>query len=143
VGGGVVGEAGCASVLIRFEAAAPPERVWSALTCPRLTSRFLYGIALHSDWTAGAELSGLTVDGRRVTGEVLFAAPPRQLSYTFDDACGAATYVCWRLRPNRTGSLVKLRVDEPWHGSSKDDLDHVWRPVTSLLGEILAGTTSG
>ena len=64
--------------------ASTVERVWQALTDPKLTERYWFGYRLASDWKVG---SHYVVDKDGVPpfdkGIVLECDPPRRLSYTW------------------------------------------------------------
>ena len=121
-----------------FELATPaaPAAVWTALTSPATTPRWLYGIALTSSWAPGDALAGCVGDTPGVAGTVLFAEPPERLTYTFEDPSGGVTYVEWRVRQAVGGSVVRLRVTEP--GATEAELRETWLPVLRALGEVLA-----
>ena len=63
-----------------------PERVWEALTDPRLTGQY-WGHSNVSDWQAGSRWEHRRVDGSGIAdviGTVLESVPPRRLTMTFD-----------------------------------------------------------
>ena len=64
--------------------AAPIERIWQALTDPKLTEQYWFGYRIASDWKIG---SHYVVDKDGVPpfdkGIVLECDPPRRLSYTW------------------------------------------------------------
>lgn len=64
--------------------AAPIEKVWQALTDPKMTEQYWFGYRLASDWKVG---SHYVVDKDDVPpfdkGIVLECDPPRRLSYTW------------------------------------------------------------
>ena len=37
--------------------AAPPERVWAALTTPELIKQYMFGADIHTDWKVGSPLT--------------------------------------------------------------------------------------
>ena len=83
------------------------------LTSPALTSRYLHGLSLESDWQPGATVTARGRDGRLV-GEVLAVAEPRRLSFTLAaDDDQPETFVTWEIHDAETGSIVRLYVDEP------------------------------
>src|SRR3569623_615537 len=60
-----------------------PEKLWQALTSSDFTRQYWFGAEVRSDWTIGAPFA-LTLDGEVTdSGELLEAAPPRRLSYSF------------------------------------------------------------
>ena len=64
--------------------AAPIERVWQALTDPKMTEQYWFGYRLKSDWKVGShyvsEKDGVPPFDK---GIVLECDPPRRLSYTW------------------------------------------------------------
>ena len=59
------------------------DKVFAALTDPKLSARYWFGYAVTSDWQVGSAFS-LVKDGRLWdTGKVLEYDPPRRLSYSF------------------------------------------------------------
>ena len=64
--------------------AAPPEKVWQALTTPEFTSQYWHSTRVRCDWNVGSRVEFL-VDGDEVgcEGEVLTHDPPTELSYTW------------------------------------------------------------
>ena len=124
--------------------AAAPAAVWTALTDGDLTRRYLHGLAAHSTWSPGAPLTLRSGGGperppaaRRLTGQVLRAEPPRQLSYLLrsgpDDP---PTFLTWQLRTTPCGTTLRLQVDEI-EGSREDDAEDTWLPVLAALHALL------
>jgi uncharacterized protein YndB with AHSA1/START domain len=63
--------------------ASTPDKVFMALTDPKLSARYWFGYEVTSEWKVGAPFS-LFKDGRNWdTGKVLEYDPPRRLSYSF------------------------------------------------------------
>ena len=68
--------------------AAPPQRVWEALTQSDFTRQYWSGRTIESDWKVGSRVRLSKPDGGHDwEGEVLEVDPPRRLVYTF--ACPA------------------------------------------------------
>src|ERR1022692_5020126 len=67
--------------LFQFGATGCPEHVWSVLTTPESTRRFLFGVGLESTWEAGFPITGRLDRAPVMHGEVLFAEYPYRLSY--------------------------------------------------------------
>lgn len=67
------------------EVAAPPERVWEALTNPTLIREYMFGSEVETDWQVGSpitwkgEYQGRTYEDK---GEVLRVEPSRSLEVT-------------------------------------------------------------
>lgn len=63
---------------------APAEKVWEALTTPRINKLFWGGYHQASDWKVGADYRIEGPDGRVWdSGEVLASDPPRHLSVSW------------------------------------------------------------
>jgi uncharacterized protein YndB with AHSA1/START domain len=64
--------------------AASPEKIWGALTSAAFTQKYWAGRHIVSTWKPGASVQLLNPDGTvDWEGEVLKAAAPRVLSFTF------------------------------------------------------------
>ncbi len=127
-----------ASQTFRLLTPACPQLVWSALTCPERTARYLHRLSVHSSWRSGAPVR-FVVDGHEATGgQVLCAQPPHRLSYAVEDGSGPATYVTWLIRPVGGGCVVRLQVSETdCGGTTEDELEDVWLPVVEALRVVL------
>ncbi len=122
------------AVLAEIFVAAPPERVFQAITDPAQLSQWwgqnsLYRITeRHSDLRAGGTWSatGVGADGKKfsVAGEYLEVDPPRRLVHTWKSSYmgDLHTTVYWELEPHAvhglhpsgpkksgTGTMVRLR----------------------------------
>lgn len=67
--------------------ASNPEKIWSILTKPEISSKVYYGASVHSDWTVGSAIRyiGPGRDGENtlhIQGEVLAFDPLKKLSHT-------------------------------------------------------------
>lgn len=138
--------------------ATTPEQLWQALTERAFTERY-WGVALTSDWTAGArvtwEFAGATMDDRDQV--VLVADRPRRLSYTwhavtpaFIDAVGGEddewtaaaaeplSQVTFDIEP--AGAMVKLTVTHGGFGPGsviRDGVSQGWPSILSSLKTLL------
>jgi uncharacterized protein YndB with AHSA1/START domain len=64
--------------------AAPPEKVWEALTSAALTEQYWAGRNIVSNWKPGASVQMLKSDGSvDWEGEIITVTPRRLLAYTF------------------------------------------------------------
>lgn len=124
-----------------FTTPARPEQVWSALTRPELTARYLFGMALQSDWQAGSAVVVAPPVGsgseESLVGEVLAVEAGRRLSYTLSSGPNdPTTFVTWEIEPADQGSTVRLYVDETT--CPDGDTEETWLPAVSALRTTLA-----
>ena len=102
--------------------AAPPERVFQALTDPRQLMQWWgqRGMYHHTDWKADVRPGGMwrsegksDIDGKpyHVAGEYVEVDPPRLLSYTWIASWSGAlsTLVRWELEQVEGGTRVRVR----------------------------------
>src|SRR5579863_8628029 len=92
------------SVIVEWDIAFPPEKIWRALTQPHLIEEWLmkndfkpvvdHRFNFRGDWGA--------VDCQVVTVE-----PNKTLSYTWA-AMGLESVVTWTLAPTRTGTRLRM-----------------------------------
>jgi uncharacterized protein YndB with AHSA1/START domain len=97
-----------------------PERLWQAITEPELRAKYSFGVAVHSDWTAGSRHHARTTDAtvspgvEIADGENLEVDPPRRLVQTFralwSEEVKAEGYsrVTWEIEP--VGDSCRLTV---------------------------------
>jgi uncharacterized protein YndB with AHSA1/START domain len=92
-----------------------PERLWEAITDPKMRAKYSFGVETHSDWTPGSSYKA-SVPGviDIATGENLEVDPPRRLVQSFnalwsDDVKAAGTSrVTWEIEP--VGDSCRLTV---------------------------------
>ena len=97
--------------------AAPPEKVWQALTDPAFTQRYWYGTRVESDWKVGSPITFVKTQGEPDTGRVLVADRPRTLSFSWHIAWGEMakekdSRVTFTIEPDGDGSKLTLVHDE-------------------------------
>ncbi|MFZ1130168.1 MAG: SRPBCC domain-containing protein [Terriglobales bacterium] len=110
------------SIYAEIHIAAPPERVFQALTDPRQLLQWWgqKGMYHHTDWKADVRpggqwrsegVSDSDGSGYHVSGEYLEVDPPRLVSYTWVASWSGAlrTVVRWELESAAGGTLVRLR----------------------------------
>ena len=118
-----------------------PDRIWTALTDPTLTRRYLYGLELRSDWVPGSNIEVVLRDEACLGGQVLCVQTGRRLSYLLcssDD--DPAIYVTWLLRPCGDGTVVTLQLDDldVAEGNADSCSEDVWLPVLAALQDAIA-----
>jgi len=132
-------------VLARIEIAAPPERVWKAITTEELAkwwgSDEMYRTTKYTvDLRAGGSYlsEGKGVDGHafHVAGTVLEVDPPRKLVQTWEPSWeqGPPTTVSWLLEPIPAGTRVTVRHTGFQNPSACDDHATGWIRVLAWLG---------
>ena len=99
--------------------AAPPERVWQGLTTAEFTQQYWHATRIQSEFTPGATIQFLNADDSvGVTGEILTADRPNELSYSWrflrnPDAAGdPSSRVTFRLEPIRAGTRLTVIHDQ-------------------------------
>ena len=154
------------AVVVEIFIAAPPERVFQAITDPNQASQWwgqknMYHITERTaDFRPGGKYSsvGVGADGKsfRVDGEYLEIDPPRLLVHTWISSwCGALkTVVRWELEPRNvhglhhqgpqkvgTGTVVRVR-HEGFGSDQKAAADHA-QGWTRVLGWMQAFVERG
>ena len=119
-----------------FLTGALPERVWTALTCPDTTTRYLLGMRLESAWTPGAPVNLLAPAGHSIAGEVIRVDPPRSLSFALEQGTAPCRIIGWELRPHPMGTVVRLSVDDV-DGDCEEEVEDVWLQVVAALQTLL------
>ena len=120
-----------------------PERLWEAITDPKLRARYSFGVETHSDWAAGSSYSA-TVPGAFdiAAGENLEVDPPRRLVQSFnalwsDEVRAAGTSrVTWEIAP--VGDSCQLTViHDQLPESANPELYGGWPMILSGLKTLL------
>jgi uncharacterized protein YndB with AHSA1/START domain len=133
-------------LVFEVEIAAPPEKIWEAITDPDFTRRYFYGTAVRSDFRRGAPIVWENPDGTpAIDGWVLECDAPRRLVTTavfrFDDEAA-------RERPSRVTWEITPRGDRCRLTVTHDDFDGEtatyrigkggWQPVVDGLAGLFA-----
>ena len=103
------------------EIAAPPERVWEALTNPTLIREYMFGSQVETDWQVGSPITWTgEYDGTSFTdkGEILQADAPERLRLTHyspmtgqPDEPESYHTLDYRLAATDAGTLLTLDQD--------------------------------
>ncbi|HVB42496.1 MAG TPA: metalloregulator ArsR/SmtB family transcription factor [Streptosporangiaceae bacterium] len=131
-----------------------PERLWEAITDPRIRSKYNFGAAVNSAWTPGSrlEMAAPKADGLLGEGEVLEADPPRRLVHTMvalwspEVKAEGASRVTWEIQPVQDSCRLTVTHDQLRDGAN-DQIYGGWPMILSGLktwletGELL--TTPG
>jgi len=141
----MLGHVAEASIII----AAPPERVWAALTEPAYVRQYLMGTVLLTDWKTGSPITWSGEwKGKPYTdkGEVIEVEEGRRLTYTHysplsgaDDAPENYHTLWWSLEEVSGGTRVVLNQD---NNSSADEADRNrdnWQQVMASLKKVAEG----
>ena len=99
--------------IYEVEVAAPPQKVWEALTEPHTVRRYYYGTSPRTTWEVGSPVEFVDDDGEvQIEGVVLAFEPPVHLAHTFiatwyggRDDQGS---LHWEVAPTDAGSRVTL-----------------------------------
>jgi uncharacterized protein YndB with AHSA1/START domain len=121
-----------------------PEKLWEALTWSDFTRRYWWDTRVVSDWMVGSPFS-LVLNGRTTdVGEILEAARPRRLSYSFRHILNEAarnerpSRVTFVLEPH--GKLVKLTLTHEDFAEDSVVIDGIskgWPAIMSSLKSLL------
>lgn len=125
--------------------AAPPEKVWQALTDPAFTARYWYGTRVESDWRVGSPITFVKPEGMGPpdTGIVLVADRPRTLSFSWHIVWGEMarekdSRVTFTIEADGAGSKLILVHDEFEEGSqAAEALKNGWKGILAGLKKIL------
>ena len=121
-----------------------PERLWEAITDPRMRAKYSFGVETHSDWTPG---STYKVRASRspydiASGENLEVDPPRRLVQSFtalwsDDVKNEGTSrVTWEIEPVGDSCRATVTHDE-LRDEAHDELYGGWPQILSGLKTLL------
>jgi len=120
-----------------------PERLWEAITDPKMRAKYSFGVETSSDWTPGSSYEGSVpgvVDIAR--GENLEVDPPRRLVQSFnalwsDEVRAAGTSrVTWEIEP--VGDSCQLTVThDQLPEDANSELYGGWPMILSGLKTLL------
>jgi uncharacterized protein YndB with AHSA1/START domain/DNA-binding transcriptional ArsR family regulator len=120
-----------------------PERLWEAITDPKLRAKYSFGVETHSDWTTGSSYeAGVPGVVEIATGENLEVDPPRRLVQSFnalwsDEVKAAGTSrVTWEITP--VGDSCQLTViHDQLPADANPELYGGWPQILSGLKTLL------
>jgi uncharacterized protein YndB with AHSA1/START domain len=100
--------------------AAPPERVWEALTKPELSAKFWLGYRVTADGRPGARMTALNSAGKQVHDDpIIESEPPRKLVYGWKSLYKDLPDE----RPSRVTFLLEPLKDQTRLTVTHDDFD--------------------
>jgi uncharacterized protein YndB with AHSA1/START domain len=120
-----------------------PERLWEAITDPKMRAKYSFGVETVSDWTPGSSYEG-SVPGvvDIAAGENLEVDPPRLLVQSFnalwsDEVKGAGTSrITWEIEA--VGDSCQLRVThDQLPADANPELFGGWPMILSGLKTLL------
>lgn len=126
--------------------AAPPERVWQALTSAEFSRQYFSGFAVESELKQGGAFIVRAPDGsEHITGEVIVCEPPRRLTVTWNvnwpglvETLGS-TLVTYEIE--QAGDSVRLTMTEAHEKPLPDDIleggRQGWPAILSSLKSVL------
>src|ERR671937_1580303 len=120
-----------------------PERLWEAITDPKMRAKYSFGVETHSDWTPGSEYKS-SVPGviDIAAGENVEVDPPRRLVQTFnalwsDEVKDEGTSrVTWEIEPVADSCRLTVTHDQLREGANPE-LYGGWPMILSGLKTLL------
>jgi uncharacterized protein YndB with AHSA1/START domain len=121
-----------------------PERLWEAITDPKMRAKYSFGVETHSDWTPGSEYKS-SVPGviDIASGENLEVDPPRRLVQTFtalwsdEVKAQGPTRVTWEIEPVGEDSCRLTVVHSELPEGASPELYGGWPMILSGLKTLL------
>jgi len=99
--------------------AAPPERVWKAITEPAYVEQYFFALRPRGDWLVGARIVYETASGAtHLVADLREIQPARRLRYAVrllrstDTAGDLPSRVTWEIEPTATGCRLTVVHDE-------------------------------
>jgi uncharacterized protein YndB with AHSA1/START domain/DNA-binding transcriptional ArsR family regulator len=120
-----------------------PERLWEAITDPKLRAKYSFGVETHSDWTPGSSYeAGVPAVVDIAAGENLEVDPPRRLVQSFtalwSDEVKAAgpSRVTWEITPVRDSCQLTV-IHDRLAPDANSELYGGWPMILSGLKTLL------
>lgn len=121
--------------------AASANQVWQALTDPRLTRGFYFGLAVESDWQAGSAITYQGPGPARLVGEIVHVEPGRRLVHSLlpsvDVPEGAESWVTWELSSSEPGVCRVSLTHDDFEPSGDPEQDEAWLRLVSNLKTLI------
>src|SRR5215210_1558759 len=120
-----------------------PERLWEAITDPKMRAKYSFGVETHSDWTNGSNYNAAVPGVIDIAaGENLEVDPPRRLVQSFnalwsDEVKAAGTSrVTWEIEQVQDSCQLTVTHDELPEGANPE-LYGGWPMILSGLKTLL------
>jgi uncharacterized protein YndB with AHSA1/START domain len=142
--GGLVLEPTDTSAVFEIYIKTSPERLWEAITDPKLRAQYSFGVETTSEWTEGSAYQG-SVPGvvDIAEGENLEVDPPHRLVQTFtalwSDEVKAygASRITWEIEPVGDDSCRLTVVHDQLPEGASSELYGGWPMILSGLKTLL------
>jgi uncharacterized protein YndB with AHSA1/START domain len=121
-----------------------PERLWEAITDPKLRAKYSFGVEIDSDWSAGSSYESVHPGAgiKIAEGENLELDPPRRLVQSFtalwsDDVKAQGTSrVTWEIEPVGDSCQLTVTHDQLPEGANPE-LYGGWPMILSGLKTLM------
>jgi uncharacterized protein YndB with AHSA1/START domain len=120
-----------------------PERLWEAITDPKLRARYTFGAGVESEWTPGSSYKGVHPGGGTLmSGENLEVEPPHRLVQSFtaqwgeDVAAEGTSRVTWEIEQVQDSCRLRVTHDQLRDGAN-EQLYGGWPMILSGLKTLL------
>jgi uncharacterized protein YndB with AHSA1/START domain/DNA-binding transcriptional ArsR family regulator len=121
-----------------------PERLWEAITDPKLRAKYNFGMGLESDWTPGSSYTAVHAGSSEplAQGENLEVDAPRRLVQSFHALWGeevraeGTSRVTWEIEPVGDSCRLVVTHDQLREGAN-DELFGGWPMILSGLKTLL------
>jgi uncharacterized protein YndB with AHSA1/START domain/DNA-binding transcriptional ArsR family regulator len=121
-----------------------PERLWEAITDPKMRAKYSFGVETHSDWTPGSSYEAAVPDVIDIAaGENLEVDRPRRLVQSFnalwsDEVKAAGTSrVTWEIYPVGDDSCQLTVIHDRLPEGANPELYGGWPMILSGLKTLL------
>lgn len=127
--------------------AAPPEKVWAALTTPELIKQFMFGADVHTDWKVGSPLTYTgEYQGKKYEekGTIKQLEPGKLLAAThFSSMSGKPdvpenyALVTWQLKPENNKTVLSVDQDNIDSEKGVEQSKQNWTGVLASIKKIV------
>jgi uncharacterized protein YndB with AHSA1/START domain len=127
--------------------AAPPDRVWAALTTPEMIKQFMFGADVHTDWKVGGPLTYTgEYQGKKYEekGTIKKIEPNKVLAAThFSSMSGKPdvpenyALVTWQLQPKQDVTVLSVDQDNIDSEKGVEQSKQNWTGVLQSIKKIV------